>query len=74
MSQESPSLSVRNLEKTYRADGGADAVEVLRGVKLAERFRADLGKKMREYSTGNTQKIGLIQAFMNRPASSRERP
>ncbi len=44
--------------------GGVDEDEVAR---LADRLRADLGKKMRDYSTGNKQKIGLIQAFMNRP-------
>ncbi len=35
--------------------------------ELAERFKADLTKKVGEYSTGNRQKIGLIQAFMHRP-------
>ena len=34
---------------------------------LADRLNADLGRKMRDYSTGNKQKVGLIQAFMNRP-------
>ncbi|MGB3829752.1 MAG: ABC transporter ATP-binding protein [Ornithinimicrobium sp.] len=35
--------------------------------ELAERLNADLTKKVADYSTGNRQKIGLIQAFMNRP-------
>ncbi len=35
--------------------------------ELAERFEADLSKKVGEYSTGNRQKIGLIQAFMHQP-------
>jgi ABC-2 type transport system ATP-binding protein len=35
--------------------------------ELAERLHADLSKKVKEYSTGNRQKIGLIQAFMHRP-------
>ena len=35
--------------------------------ELAGRFEADLAKRIGEYSTGNRQKIGLIQAFMNRP-------
>ncbi len=35
--------------------------------ELAERFTADLSRKVGEYSTGNRQKIGLIQAFMHRP-------
>lgn len=34
---------------------------------LAERLGADLSKKVGDYSTGNRQKIGLIQAFMNKP-------
>ena len=35
--------------------------------ELVERLQADLSKKIKEYSTGNRQKIGLIQAFMHRP-------
>jgi ABC-2 type transport system ATP-binding protein len=35
--------------------------------ELAERLDADLDRKVGELSTGNRQKIGLIQAFMNRP-------
>jgi ABC-2 type transport system ATP-binding protein len=34
---------------------------------LAERLDADLSKKVGDLSSGNRQKIGLIQAFMNRP-------
>ena len=34
---------------------------------LAERFDADLGRPIRELSTGNRQKLGLIQAFMHDP-------
>ena len=34
---------------------------------LAERFDAELGRRMRELSTGNRQKLGLIQAFMHEP-------
>jgi ABC-2 type transport system ATP-binding protein len=33
---------------------------------LADRLGADLTKKIADYSTGNKQKIGLIQAFMNK--------
>jgi len=36
--------------------------------ELAERLQADLTRKVGEYSTGNRQKIGLIQAFMHKPA------
>lgn len=35
--------------------------------ELAERLDADMSKKIRDYSTGNRQKVGLIQAMMNRP-------
>ena len=34
---------------------------------LAERFGAQLDRPVRELSTGNRQKIGLIQAFMHEP-------
>jgi ABC-2 type transport system ATP-binding protein len=35
--------------------------------ELADRLDADLDKKIGDLSSGNRQKIGLIQAFMNRP-------
>ena len=35
--------------------------------ELAERFDCDIGREVRELSHGNRQKLGLIQAFMNRP-------
>jgi ABC-2 type transport system ATP-binding protein len=35
--------------------------------RLAERLSADLSKKVGNLSSGNRQKVGLIQAFMNRP-------
>ncbi len=35
---------------------------------LAHRFDADLSKRCSTYSSGNRQKIGLIQAFMHEPA------
>jgi len=34
---------------------------------LAERLSSDLSRKIANYSSGNRQKIGLIQAFMNKP-------
>lgn len=34
---------------------------------LAERLDCDLSKRIRDLSSGNRQKVGLIQAFMNRP-------
>ena len=35
--------------------------------ELAERLGADLSRKVGNLSTGNRQKVGVIQAFMNRP-------
>jgi ABC-2 type transport system ATP-binding protein len=34
---------------------------------LADRFDLDLDRKIRAYSSGNRQKVGLVQAFMHRP-------
>jgi len=34
---------------------------------LADRFHADLDRPIRELSTGNRQKLGLIQGFMHEP-------
>jgi ABC-2 type transport system ATP-binding protein len=44
--------------------GGVD-----RGVResLVDRFAADLDRPVRQLSTGNRQKLGLIQAFMHEP-------
>jgi ABC-2 type transport system ATP-binding protein len=51
---------------TYFANlrGGVDWAYV---GELAERLDADLTKKVGDLSSGNRQKVGLIQAFMNRP-------
>jgi ABC-2 type transport system ATP-binding protein len=35
--------------------------------ELTDRLDADLSKKVGDLSSGNRQKVGLIQAFMNRP-------
>lgn len=44
--------------------GGVDRAYV---GELAERLDADLSKKVGDLSSGNRQKVGLIQAFMSRP-------
>ncbi|MFC6287796.1 ABC transporter ATP-binding protein [Nocardioides sp. GCM10027113] len=54
----------QTLDYFARLRGGVDHEYV---AHLAERFGADLSRKVGEYSTGNRQKIGLIQAFMHRP-------
>jgi ABC-2 type transport system ATP-binding protein len=44
--------------------GGVDRQEVK---QLAERLELDLGRRFREYSTGNKRKLVLLLAFMHRP-------
>ncbi len=44
--------------------GGVDQGHVR---KLVERLELDPGKRFREYSHGNKQKVGLVQAFMHKP-------
>jgi ABC-2 type transport system ATP-binding protein len=44
--------------------GGADP-NIVRAI--AERFDLDLGRRFREYSTGNKRKLGILLAFMHRP-------
>ncbi len=60
-----PSLTGRDTI-TYFANlrGGVDWDYV---DSLADRLDADLSKKVGDLSSGNRQKVGLIQAFMNRP-------
>ena len=60
-----PKLTGREL-LTYFANlrGGVDWSYV---DALADRFDSDLSRKIANYSSGNRQKIGLIQAFMNKP-------
>ena len=60
-----PNLTGRDT-LTYFANlrGGVDWSYV---ESLADRLNADLEKKVGDLSSGNRQKVGLIQAFMNRP-------
>ena len=44
--------------------GGADP-DVVRNI--AERFDLDLGRRFREYSSGNKKKLGIVLAFMHKP-------
>jgi ABC-2 type transport system ATP-binding protein len=60
-----PNLTGRDT-LTYFANlrGGVDWAHV---DQLADRLDADLTKKVGDLSSGNRQKVGIIQAFMNRP-------
>jgi ABC-2 type transport system ATP-binding protein len=44
--------------------GGVDQGHVR---DLSDRLELDLGRRFREYSTGNKKKLALVLAFMNRP-------
>ena len=44
--------------------GGADPKTVR---SIAERFDLDLGRRFREYSSGNKRKLGILLAFMHKP-------
>lgn len=60
-----PNLTGRDTLKFFaNLRGGVDWAYV---DALVERLDADLTKKVGDLSTGNRQKIGLIQAFMNKP-------
>jgi ABC-2 type transport system ATP-binding protein len=52
------------LDYLSRLRGGVPAGRI---AALAERFDAQLDRPVRELSTGNKQKLGLIQAFMHDP-------
>ena len=36
-------------------------------VSLAERFELDLDRRIKDFSTGNRQKVGVVNAFMHQP-------
>lgn len=60
-----PNLTGRQTLKYFaNLRGGVDWTWV---DELTERLGADLSKKVGEYSSGNRQKIGILQAFMHRP-------
>jgi ABC-2 type transport system ATP-binding protein len=52
---------LRYLANLRKVDADAEILS------LAGRFDLDLDRKIRTYSSGNRQKVGLVQAFMHRP-------
>ncbi len=52
------------IEYLGHLSGGVDQELVKR---LVQRFGLDPSKRFRDYSRGNKQKVGLVQAFMRRP-------
>jgi ABC-2 type transport system ATP-binding protein len=60
-----PNLTgAKTLEYFGNLRGG---VEWARVKNMAERLELDLSRRFRQYSRGNKQKVGIIQALMNRP-------
>lgn len=53
--------TIRFVARARGASGGTDAE------RLADVFQLDLHKRVRDYSTGMRQKLGLILAMMHRP-------
>ena len=53
-----------NLEYLAHLRGGVDPGYLY---SLIERFEVDPSRRYRDYSRGNKQKVGLVQAFMHRP-------
>lgn len=56
--------SIDIIKYIARLRGGVDMNYVR---QLAEMFQFDVNKKVREYSTGNKRKLGIILATMNKP-------
>jgi polyether ionophore transport system ATP-binding protein len=59
--------SLRGAEVVAYLGGMRGGVDRERVRALARRFDLDLGRRFREYSTGNKQKLGIVLAFMHRP-------
>jgi ABC-2 type transport system ATP-binding protein len=61
-----PNLTgAKTLEYFANLRGGVDWKYV---TQLAQRFDFDMSKKFKQYSRGNKQKLGIIQAFMHHPS------
>jgi len=60
-----PQLTGRQTLEFLDAVRGSRSTDAIQ--RLARRFDLDLAKKVREYSRGMKQKLGLMQAMMHRP-------
>jgi len=59
--------SLRGREVVAYLGGLRGSVDTSVVRKIAERFDLDLGRRFREYSSGNKKKLGILLAFMHRP-------
>ena len=59
--------SMRGREVVAYIAGMRGSVDRNRVKLLADRFDLDLGRRFREYSSGNKQKLGIVLAFMHAP-------
>ncbi|HYR49326.1 MAG TPA: ABC transporter ATP-binding protein [Candidatus Eisenbacteria bacterium] len=59
--------SLRGKEVVAYLAGVRGGVEPKTVRSIAERFDLDLGRRFREYSSGNKQKLGIVLAFMHKP-------
>ena len=60
-----PSMTGREFLLYFSRLRGIDTAATTAG--LAERFDLDLDRRVKEYSKGNRQKVGLVNAFMHEP-------
>jgi ABC-2 type transport system ATP-binding protein len=58
---------MRGSEVVAYLGGMRGTIDRPRITEIAERLELDLGRRFREYSRGNKQKLGLVLAFMHRP-------
>jgi ABC-2 type transport system ATP-binding protein len=59
--------SLRGSEIVAYLGGMRGGVDHHRVGAIAERFDLDLGRRFREYSSGNKQKLAIVLAFMHKP-------
>ena len=60
-----PSMTGREFLLYFSRLRGIDTAAVTK--RLAERFDLDLDRQIKEYSKGNRQKVGVLNAFMHEP-------
>lgn len=59
-------MTARHFFRVYRSLQKSDA-DPEYWQALADRLELDTGRKMRQYSRGNKQKVGVVMAFMSKP-------